>query len=377
MFTSYREMDLNEEPVIFLSCGHFFSTSTLDGIMDIRSAYEVDEDGRILAPKGFKRADMKGCPTCRAPLRNIHRYNRVVKGALLDEATKRFMAHAGKLQTDIQALVEEAEANLEDTVNQFVLKCQAANAMFSKTKEIQSYQGKANDFLRQVAAFVATVQQQEQPYGKVHEMVLDARRRRGAKSQFELDNAVIQHGFRFRGQAMLLRVIWATVWNFKTFSAYTDDFPAKWKNFVLPLLFNAKQDCMQLLGDAYKAGYNKQMVESLVYHAQFSALELLHGPPGQENVPSDEQRTALVAHELQNLDNCLDILKAQPHCEYLRDDIKKAKALLNGGTFYSFVSNEEKKAIYAAMANEFRGTGHWYYCQNGHPVCFQTKMFCR
>ncbi|KAI5817547.1 hypothetical protein BZA77DRAFT_309854 [Pyronema omphalodes] len=369
MFTTYRDMQLDLEPVVFLACGHFFSVTTLDGIMDIKTAYEVDEEGRILAPKNFNRADMKGCPTCRAPLRNIHRYNRVVKSALLDEATKRFMAHAGKLQTETQKLVEESEANLEDTINQFKVRCQATNTAFSKTEQIKSYQKKAKGFIHQVSTFVNTVQQQEQPYGKVHEMVLNARRRRGAKSQFELDNAVIQHGFRFRGQAMLLRITWAIVWNYKTFSAYIDavDFRNKWKSFVVPLLVAAKQDCMKLLQDSHKAGYNKQIVESLVYHAQFTALELLHAPPGQDNQPSEEQRKALVAHEFRNLDNCLDILKVHPQCEYLRDDIQKAKTLLNGGTFYSFVTNEEKKAIYDAMANEFRGTGHWYYCQNGHP----------
>jgi hypothetical protein len=30
-------------------------------------------------------------------------------------------------------------------------------------------------------------------------------------------------------------------------------------------------------------------------------------------------------------------------------------------------SNEEKAAVYAAMAHDSRGTGHWYYSENGHP----------
>jgi len=41
--------------------------------------------------------------------------------------------------------------------------------------------------------------------------------------------------------------------------------------------------------------------------------------------------------------------------------------MLRDSTFYMPVSNEEKAAVYAAMAHDFRGTGHWYYCENGHP----------
>jgi len=34
---------------------------------------------------------MKSCPTCRGPLRNLNRYSRIVRRALIDEATKKFI----------------------------------------------------------------------------------------------------------------------------------------------------------------------------------------------------------------------------------------------------------------------------------------------
>lgn len=39
--------------------------------------------------------------------------------------------------------------------------------------------------------------------------------------------------------------------------------------------------------------------------------------------------------------------------------------MLRDSTFYMPVSNEEIAAVYVAMALDFRGTGHWYYCENG------------
>ena len=48
-------------------------------------------------------------------------------------------------------------------------------------------------------------------------------------------------------------------------------------------------------------------------------------------------------------------------------DIKDAERALNGGAFVTVVTSEERHSVLAAMAKEFRGTGHWYTCANGHP----------
>jgi hypothetical protein len=169
MYTTYREHEsLDEDPIIFLSCGHFYTMSTLDGHMDLKSAYEINDDGKILGPRNFARTEMKACPECRAPLRNIHRYNRVVKGALLDEATKRFMAYAGNLQIGLLEKVQEKEQKLEDLVNEFALLATTTNtAPVSKTQKIRDYKRKAIEAELEVANFIAKVSQAEQPYGKV------------------------------------------------------------------------------------------------------------------------------------------------------------------------------------------------------------------
>ena len=51
----------------------------------------------------------------------------------------------------------------------------------------------------------------------------------------------------------------------------------------------------------------------------------------------------------------------------MRNEVEDVEKMLRGSTFYMPVSNEEKAAVYAAMAHDFRGTGHWYYCENDHP----------
>jgi hypothetical protein len=51
----------------------------------------------------------------------------------------------------------------------------------------------------------------------------------------------------------------------------------------------------------------------------------------------------------------------------MRNEVEDVERMLRDSTFYMLVSNEEKATVYAAMAYDFRGTGHWYYCENGHP----------
>jgi hypothetical protein len=51
----------------------------------------------------------------------------------------------------------------------------------------------------------------------------------------------------------------------------------------------------------------------------------------------------------------------------MRNEIEDVEKMLRHATFYMPVSNEEKAAVYAAMSQDFRGIGHWYYCVNGHP----------
>lgn len=41
--------------------------------------------------------------------------------------------------------------------------------------------------------------------------------------------------------------------------------------------------------------------------------------------------------------------------------------MLRESTFYQPVTSDEMQKVVAAMTREFRGTGNWYRCRNGHP----------
>jgi len=56
------------------------------------------------------------------------------------------------------------------------------------------------------------------------------------------------------------------------------------------------------------------------------------------------------------------------HTAGMEEEISEMEKMLRESTFYLPVSNEEKAAVCAAIARSFSGTGHWYYCENGHPL---------
>jgi hypothetical protein len=80
-------------------------------------------------------------------------------------------------------------------------------------------------------------------------------------------------------------------------------------------------------------------------------------------------QTATYKQESESLEECEDLCSRYPGTlANLKGDIENAKLTVNGGTFYSLVTAEEKRNVYRAMASQFSGTGHWYYCRNNHPV---------
>lgn len=40
-FNTYEDLDLDKDPIIFLPCGHFFSVSTLDGVIELQVSAEL------------------------------------------------------------------------------------------------------------------------------------------------------------------------------------------------------------------------------------------------------------------------------------------------------------------------------------------------
>lgn len=389
-YDTYGDVNVDEDPIIFLTCGHFYTVSNLDGLMDLKDSYIIDSEGKILGPKPASGVSSgkapKGCPECRMPLRDIHRYNRVVKQALLDEATRRFVANAHKTYVCLLEEVSTREKELEGERNVFIESNPqtTGNSDLSRaSKVVKQYKSKNQALINRANAFANSMARSEQPFGKINSLVIDAKRRRNVTSSFTFDEAIIQTGFQYRGQALCLRLNWATLWDWHTICDNPSVEPPireKFQADIATSLNALKTRCSNLMQGAKDANLPPQEIEARVYHAMFVVLELSH--LSKESIAPEEkenQEAAIAAARLaetESLEECKRICaKFKGSTSYLNDDIAKASRLLNGVSFYSFVSTKEKEEVYKAMAGQFSGTGHWYYCENNHPVRMPLSIY--
>ena len=393
-YLSYREMNLNESPVIVPLCGHVMSLASMDGTMEIQEHYNTSEDGTILEVKStskpFSSKSLKACPICRFPLRNIHRYNRIVKRGLLDQATQRFIVWANAKFVPLEAKLYNQEEHLKDADTKLG-EGAAANDGYSgdhRTEGLQEIrlEGTRDDQIqtirrlsgldarythilrvrREILVFLRRVSEEEQPYSRVHLMVKNVRHCTGVHPKFEFDGSILQVRNRLLTTVLALRCDLAILSDF--LNVYQTQqgpraFRNKWLRSEIIINFSRNRtDCAKLLIDGIKQQQPMHEIEAHVFFARFVALE--------RSVPtSDSQKMGqLVGQARRGLDLAKSICARARSTANMLAEIEDAEKLLRGSTFYTTFTNDEKRAVYAAMAQDLRGTGHWYYCENGHPV---------
>ena len=73
----YSDHDVDKDPLVFLSCGHFFAISTLDGHF---GAANTDTE------------KAKVCPECRSTIDRVFRYGRAIRMAELRALERKHLA---------------------------------------------------------------------------------------------------------------------------------------------------------------------------------------------------------------------------------------------------------------------------------------------
>ena len=91
-------------------------------LMEMNKYYVLDERGkpsRISASsEPFSISDIKTCASCRGPLRDIARYGRLVRRAILDESTKKLILYLNREYVPLAQELPERIKQLQDTKNE-------------------------------------------------------------------------------------------------------------------------------------------------------------------------------------------------------------------------------------------------------------------
>ncbi|RPB23174.1 hypothetical protein L211DRAFT_787516 [Terfezia boudieri ATCC MYA-4762] len=382
---TYKEIDLETNPIIILSCGHFFCMDTVDGLMQMSDVYEYNKDGNLVGQKPQSawieaiQQSQTRCPSCRRHISNINRYNRVTKGVMIAALNKKFLAMAHESFLSLEKEVSEAERVLHESRNTLEASFQSFLTETSKggksQKSITSFhQGRhawLNLLARKALSFVESTAKEEQPYGRIHTLVADGiRRKRVTDASYTADDISFSPRYGLEGEVLVLRVHWARLYDLLQILELASvvnrpaDAKALLKNIIQPLE-DLKVKCKRLEENAEEALYPRQQVEAILFHARFVGLELNHPDP---TPPPAEPVNETRIRERNSLDEALKICRQKPgSTRGLEALVEAAQKMMRESVFYSPVTTDEQRAVYEAMRSELRGTGHWYYCVNRHP----------
>lgn len=116
----YSEINLDENPIVVVVCGHFFAGQTLDGLVGLDEVYSQDHDGQFVGLKDIYSslsANLPFCPECKCPLRQfaVRRYNRLVNRAVMDAICRKFLIQTRDAIQQLEKDLRSAEKELRIT----------------------------------------------------------------------------------------------------------------------------------------------------------------------------------------------------------------------------------------------------------------------
>ncbi|KAL8634381.1 MAG: hypothetical protein Q9228_008025, partial [Teloschistes exilis] len=122
-----------------------------------------------------------------------------------------------------------------------------------------------------------------------------------------------------------------------------------------------QDNCECLIDESTARSEPANEAEGHLFWARFLAFKR-----GMSDAIADGSSPLLIARD--HLRCARELCKTYPgQTKGMLDEVEHVEQMLRDSTFYATVTTEEKAAVYAAMASNFRGTGHWYHCERGHP----------
>ncbi|KAI1771545.1 P-loop containing nucleoside triphosphate hydrolase protein [Hypoxylon cercidicola] len=395
----YCEINLDEEPCVFMRCGHFMTASSMDDQLGMSDYYEIANDGALVAvktsSKPFSDACLKVCPHCGGSLRDIGRYGRVVRQAVLDYSTKDFVKryHAQWAELEQRVVGEQERLNhAEEPVQLLVLVAKPGDlhikgAPLDQLIAINDWVG-GDRYLPMIklystiSDYLRRVKSEEESFQRVYNQVQHVG---GENRQSNVDLAIL----RTRGQ-LLARIV-----RFRCYLAALDDFlhlRYRAKECLTIMHFHldeAVDECENIIMLAQIAKYASQEIEGRVFYTKIIAMSLL----ANDTVRTTVGGRANIAEDFDITDDRGlpdTVRKAKSHifeAELLMHRYEPdgaawvefeaaVKMLYDRATYYGHPRGK-KRDVWSARAEGFAATERlWYACTEGHPLTVATDYEC-
>lgn len=126
-FVSYKDCDIDNDPIIVLPCGHFYTITTLDGIFDMSQAYTRSETGYsgIATMTRNDNIKPKCCPECRAVVHSVARYGRLLSFLRLQFLERKHLMKIGDSLRDcakgLESIADKSSAKTSINKKKYII----------------------------------------------------------------------------------------------------------------------------------------------------------------------------------------------------------------------------------------------------------------
>ena len=407
---TYREINLDENPVIVPACGHIVLMKTMDQHIGLRKYYELSSSG---APVAFRSdlyhlavPEVKGCPQCQGSLRDLHRYNRLVNLRTYDERCKRLTVRSNNALAPLINSLHEEEKRLTaigpamsgSTIavkpTTLVRLGGPRGVLFHNMSELsglESHCGLILGLYERILALLARVGEDEQSFVEVQRMVVKSPRAMHGAAGIRMTGSLLTKALLLRCEFNILSQI---------IRMHREQGPRMgtqhhWLNLKLCLDFSLiRRDCGDLIIEAIQKRHRVIEIEGRLLFARFVALEDIASiRPGtiEELFPKARRQTEIAKRIVQEYSKHRDTYKISLGSEdqnlenepqesvrsgatNMLGEVAQVENMLQHGTVSTIVSSEERQAVYLAMVSNLDGAEPWYYCVNMHAVSSVPQM---
>ncbi|OAG00907.1 NFX1-type zinc finger-containing protein 1 [Paraphaeosphaeria sporulosa] len=397
---TYAEIDVNENPIVVLGCGHFFTAESLDGLVGLTDVYTSDKFGQMNGLADISRSlagKIPQCPDCQAPVRQYvtQRYNRVINRAVIDELSKRFLVHGKTSLRDLETRLHSIQKLLDDS------RVEITRPKSNPLEDLilMDFDGRRADHVKAVsaekmkeryrapfklgsdiAAFLKTVADRHQPARKLHEATIHAI---ASNRSGSLDNAF--SSLAIHEQVPMVERDRRVVLGGRALLIKTESMILEDKFHIAKAIGNASNtkfpggsptalasaflaSCKSAITESTAANIPKLAVELSLYFANITQMYQCSGLSEERGKAKAKEYVAEAKVLLKiALESCKQPFQ---NAEKLKVAVEESLELLHR-PLYEEVTAEELAMIKAAMVSGPRGiathSGHWYNCANGHP----------
>jgi hypothetical protein len=361
-------------------------------MIGLSTVYESDsKTGELTNPKTLPSEmlpTVPRCPHCKRPVQQYvtQRYNRLINYAVIDEMSKKFIATGQASMAETEVKMATIDATLTSTLPELIaltrrIDTQHAESSVEELRTAIRNRYKAYGALQNsIMNLKRCTAESQQPARKLNQAIINAIRR---NRSVEDDLSMLGLGERRTVRGNDLRIaLGVESLGMKLKCLLLEDklriFPAvKDKITTSKALFDSPaaavlafaKSCKSLVAQCDESNFPKLAVEVSLLFARTACAFTSMGSHTEATRHHATQLRQDAAELLQRAEELCE-LKFQG-ADTLRDTIEHMSRLL-GKEWYEAVTPGELAAIKIAMVTGYRAmatnSGHWYNCENGHPV---------